>query len=120
MFFRCAKLHYAAVPNSSTSLNGPVIPFRWEDDSSFVWLKPQQPAALDADAPDGSGAAASSGSASCTALEASSVQDSLLLMKFFSLSSAVSSALCWCKDGSKLELLFKLNDEETRIVEYGW
>lgn len=40
-------------------------------------------------------------------------------MKFFSLSSAVSSALCWCKEGSTLELLFKLNDEETRIVEFG-
>ena len=39
--------------------------------------------------------------------------------QFFTLSSSVASALCWCKEGSMLELLFKLNAEETRIVEYG-
>ncbi len=99
-------------------------PSDWPVDSSFRWYKSQKhassagPSAKDSPAAAGS-SGPDTGWEDADSLEMSSAQDSLLLMKFFSLSSAVASALCWCKGGSTLELLFKLNSEETRIVEYG-
>ncbi|GAX74080.1 hypothetical protein CEUSTIGMA_g1530.t1 [Chlamydomonas eustigma] len=94
---------------------GKHLPKEWNCDSAFVWRRQN---GAGAGVEEISCGAPSSSSLLGTTLESSSVQDSLILMKFFPLSSAVATALCWSKQGSSLELLFKLNSEETRIVDY--
>ncbi|GAX84802.1 hypothetical protein CEUSTIGMA_g12223.t1 [Chlamydomonas eustigma] len=85
-------------------------PGEWTRDSAFAWFRKHGVVGAVVEAPSSSSLGAT--------MECSSVQDSLILMKFFPLSSAVATALCWSKQGSSLELLFKLNREETRIVDY--
>ncbi|GAX84803.1 hypothetical protein CEUSTIGMA_g12224.t1 [Chlamydomonas eustigma] len=94
---------------------GKHLPKEWNCDSAFVWRRQN---GAGAGVEEISCGTPSSSSLLGTTLESSSVQDSLILMKFFPLSSAVATALCWSKQGSSLELLFKLNSEETRIVDY--
>ncbi|GAX74067.1 hypothetical protein CEUSTIGMA_g1517.t1, partial [Chlamydomonas eustigma] len=83
-------------------------PGEWTRDSAFAWFPKHGVVVAGEKAP----------SSSSHGEECSSVQDSLIFMKFFPLSSAVATALCWSKQGSSLELLFKLNRKETRIVDY--
>jgi hypothetical protein len=106
MLFRCQEI----IKDTS----GKHFPRHWECDPAFAWFHKH---GASSDKEDTSGGTASSSTVN-TALECSSVQDSLILMKFFPLSSTVATALCYIKQGSSLELLFKLNSEETRIVEY--
>ena len=49
-------------------------------------------------------------------LEHSDVEKSVLLMKFYPLSHSVGSMLCSLQ-GSNVELLFELNEEERTILQ---
>ena len=100
---------------------GLVVPCHWDpaDSAAFRWYRSGSRQVGGVTENPRVGGDDGGGGDDETPLEVSSVQDSVLLMKFFALSSAVASALCWCRDSSTLELLFKLNAEETRIVEYG-
>ena len=112
---RCATISRSSKPI--------VAPCQWPADPDFPWFHlkstPNGGRGSGQEPQANAGGESGEGNGDAGALEVSSVQDSVLLMKFFQLSSAVASALCWCKDGSTLELLFKLNAEETRIVEFG-
>jgi hypothetical protein len=51
-------------------------------------------------------------------LEHARVEESLLLMKFYSLSSGISNQLLTARDGSEIGLKFEVNDEESQIVQF--
>lgn len=50
--------------------------------------------------------------------ENSAVDDSVLLMKFYSLSSGVAHQLLTASDGSQLSLPFEVNEQEAAIIQY--
>lgn len=52
------------------------------------------------------------------ALEKSDVDDSVLLMKFYSLSSGIAHQLLTASDGSQLSLPFEVNEQEAAIIQY--
>ncbi len=99
--FRCGK---------KVERDGMFLPKSWplDLDETFPWY-------LTGGGGDGEGSL----DAAAVPLEDSSVQDSLLLMKSYALTSSIGAALCWTKQGSTLELLFELNPEETEIVDCG-
>lgn len=51
-------------------------------------------------------------------LEKSDVDDSVLLMKFYSLSSGIAHQLLTASDGSQLSLPFEVNEQEAAIIKY--
>ena len=51
-------------------------------------------------------------------LEKSDVDDSVLLMKFYSLSSGIAHQLLTASDGSQLSLPFEVNEQEALIIKY--
>ncbi|CAM6125858.1 unnamed protein product [Calypogeia fissa] len=51
-------------------------------------------------------------------LEKATVDESILLMKFYSLTSGIARQLLTAGNGSKMELLFEVNDEEAAIIQY--
>lgn len=51
-------------------------------------------------------------------LEKSDVDDSVLLMKFYSLSSGIAHQLLTASDGSQLSLPFEVNEQEAGIIKY--
>jgi hypothetical protein len=89
-----------------------LLPRRWEDDPSFVWYRDLQQAEI-------------SETSQCNPyerkgvpLEHAKVEESLLLMKFYSLSSGIANQLLTAQDGSEIDLQFEVNDEESRIVRF--
>ncbi|KAJ3682017.1 hypothetical protein LUZ60_014590 [Juncus effusus] len=56
--------------------------------------------------------------AASNSLENSKVSESLLLMKFYALSSGVAKHLLTAQDGSELDVPFELNDQEKEIIRF--
>eukprot|EP01018_Ginkgo_biloba_P022873 Gb_27383 [translate_table: standard] len=89
-----------------------MVPIRWKVDPQFVWYKclqqskisqPLECNHLDADE---------------ISFEHARVQESLLLMKFYSLSSGIANQLLTARDGSEIDLPFEMNQEELKIVQF--
>ncbi|GLJ34022.1 hypothetical protein SUGI_0684210 [Cryptomeria japonica] len=89
-----------------------VLPRRWKDDPGFVWYrhlqKPEMVESLHCEALD----------KETITLEHAKVEESLLLMKFYSLSSGIANQLLTAKDGSEIDLQFEVNEEESRIIRF--
>jgi superfamily II DNA/RNA helicase len=77
----------------------------WEDDADFVWFKPRAENESASQSQDEN-------------LEQSTVKDSLLLMRFYSLSSGIVAHLLSASDGSEVNLPFEVNREESIIIQH--
>ncbi|GLJ34038.1 hypothetical protein SUGI_0684590 [Cryptomeria japonica] len=89
-----------------------VLPMQWKDDPEFVWYKRLRKSEM-LETPH-----CEAFEKEAISLEHARVQESLLLMKFYSLSSGIASQLLTAKDGSDIGLQFELNDEESRIIRF--
>ncbi|XP_057845589.2 uncharacterized protein LOC131055004 isoform X1 [Cryptomeria japonica] len=89
-----------------------VLPIRWNDDPGFLWYRslqqPEMVESLHREALD----------KETVTLEHAKVEESLLLMKFYSLSSGIANQLLTAKDGSEIDLQFEVNEEESRIIRF--
>ncbi|KAH9289075.1 hypothetical protein KI387_033192 [Taxus chinensis] len=89
-----------------------VLPRQWKDDPGFVWYRRLQQSemfeTLDCEAFQ----------KEAITLEHARVQESLLLMKFYSLSSGIANQLLTAQDGSEIDLQFEVNEEESRVIRF--
>ncbi|GLJ34015.1 hypothetical protein SUGI_0684140 [Cryptomeria japonica] len=89
-----------------------VLPRRWKYDPGFVWYRhlqqPEMVESLHCETLD----------KETITLEHAKVEESLLLMKFYSLSSGIANQLLTAKDGSEIDLQFEVNEEESRIIRF--
>ncbi|GLJ34036.1 hypothetical protein SUGI_0684510 [Cryptomeria japonica] len=89
-----------------------VLPRRWKDDPEFVWYKRLQKSEM-LETPRWE-----SFDKETVSLEHARVEESLLLMKFYSLTSGIANQLLTATDGSEIGLQFEVNDEESRIIRF--
>ena len=97
-----------------TSQNNLVVPAQWSSDQSVAKfktleqrsVKPLPDRDVEADEDKKS------------LRENSAVDDSVLLMKFYSLSSGIAHQLLTASDGSQLSLPFDVNEQEAAIIQY--
>ncbi|XXG72001.1 hypothetical protein AAC387_Pa07g1195 [Persea americana] len=85
------------------------VPMTWKKGKDIIWYKKvcdaeSQPVPGKLDASDN--------------MENSKVSESLLLMKFYSLSSGISKHLLTADDGKETELLFEVTDQEREIIRF--
>jgi hypothetical protein len=90
-----------------------MIPVIWEDDADFVWLKCHDKAAA-----INTEAEASDCSQEKSLEQSASIGESLLLMKFYSLSSGTAKQLLFAADGSEVNPMFEVNKEEDVIIRH--
>lgn len=86
-----------------------VVPARWNADDSFVKYKSLKSL---------SGTSVEADVDIKPLFEESGVDDSVLLMKFYSLSSGIAHQLLTASDGSQLSLPFEVNEQEAAIIQY--
>lgn len=91
-----------------------MIPAKWKWDASFVKFKSferkdRAPAASNIE---------ESGVEWAPIREKSAVEESVLLMKFYPLSSGIARQLLTASDGSQLALPFEVNEQEAAIIQY--
>ena len=94
------------------------LPHHWPKDPDFKWFKAQGTQGAAANG-SGGGGDGGDGEGEGEGMEETTVQDSLLLMKMYELSSRLASTLCAASQGASLEGLFKLTPLEADIVQYG-
>ncbi|XXG71988.1 hypothetical protein AAC387_Pa07g1187 [Persea americana] len=85
------------------------VPMTWKKGKDIIWYKKvcdaeSQPVPGELDASDN--------------MENSKVSESLLLMKFYSLSSGVAKQLLTANDGKEIELPFEVTDQEQEIIHF--
>ncbi|KAI5075691.1 hypothetical protein GOP47_0009767 [Adiantum capillus-veneris] len=82
-------------------------PATWKKSADFVWLKPHDKCAQNHHSEK-----------SDLLTERSTVSESLLLMKFYAMSSGIAKNLLTATGGVELDLPFEVNEEESLIIKY--
>lgn len=91
-----------------------VVPAKWKSDASFVKFKSLERKDKALPSPN----MEETGVECAPILEKSAVDESVLLMKFYPLSSGIARQLLTASDGSQLPLLFEVNEQEAAIIQY--